>query len=46
MKRSGRIGLALATVATLFGMAGAPVARAQGKNPNILVIMGGRCRLI
>ena len=40
MKRCGRIGLALVTVATLFGVAGAPVAKAQEKKPNILVIMG------
>ena len=40
MKWSGKIGLALATVATLFGVAGTPAAKAQEKKPNILVIMG------
>jgi hypothetical protein len=37
MKWPVRINLALATVATLFGMAGAPAAKAQDKKPNILV---------
>ncbi len=37
MKWPGRIGLALSTVATLFG---APDAKAQTKKPNILVIWG------
>jgi hypothetical protein len=36
----GKINLALATVVTLFGLAGAPSARAQQKKPNILVIFG------
>jgi arylsulfatase len=40
MKWNGKIGIALATVATLFGVAGAPSARAQEKKPNIIVIMG------
>ena len=40
MKWSGRISLALATVATLFSTAGAPTAKAQEKKPNIVVIMG------
>ena len=40
MKWCGKIGLALATVATLFGVAGTPAAKAQEKKPNILVIMG------
>jgi arylsulfatase len=40
MKWSGKISLALATVATLFGVAGTPNAKAQEKKPNILVIMG------
>jgi len=40
MKWSGKISLALATVATLFGVAGTPSTKAQEKKPNILVIMG------
>jgi arylsulfatase len=40
MKWNGKIGIALAAVATLFGVAGAPSARAQEKKPNIIVIMG------
>ena len=40
MKWSVRMSLALATVATLFAVAGAPAAKAQEKKPNILVIMG------
>ena len=40
MKCSGRISLALATVATLFGVAGTPAANAQQKKPNILIIWG------
>ncbi len=40
MKWSGKINLTLATVATLFGVANAPAARAQEKKPNIVVIMG------
>jgi hypothetical protein len=36
----GKINLALATVVTLFGLAGAPSARAQQKKLNILVIFG------
>jgi arylsulfatase len=39
MKWSGRISLAFATVATLFGVVGPP-AKAQEKKPNIVVIMG------
>lgn len=38
MNWSGRIRLAFATVATLFGVAGPP-AKAQEKKPNIVVIM-------
>jgi arylsulfatase len=34
------ISITLATVATLFGAAGAPNAKAQAKKPNIVVIMG------
>ena len=37
---TGKINLALATVVTLFGFAGAPSARAQQNEPNILVIFG------
>src|SRR5450755_2217512 len=40
MKWSGKLSFALATVAILFGVAGAPAAKAQEKKPNILVIMG------
>ena len=40
MKWSGKISLALATVATLFGVAATPAANAQEKKPNIVVIMG------
>ena len=40
MKWSGKISLALATVATLFGASGPPAAKAQEKKPNIVVIMG------
>src|SRR6202142_4266213 len=41
MKWSGKISLALATVATLFGMASPPAAEAQQpKKPNILIIWG------
>ena len=39
MKWSGRISLALTTVATLFSAA-APPAKAQAKKPNVLVIWG------
>ena len=39
MKWSGKLSLTLAAVATLFS-ATAPVAKAQEKKPNILVIMG------
>jgi arylsulfatase A-like enzyme len=35
-----KMGLALATIATLFGVAGVPAAKAQEKKPNIVVIMG------
>jgi arylsulfatase A-like enzyme len=40
MKWSGKVSLALATVATLFGAGGTPTAKAQEKKPNIVVIMG------
>ncbi len=40
MKWTGKISLALATVATLFGVAGTPSAKAEEKKPNIVVIMG------
>src|SRR5450755_2280289 len=40
MKWSGKLSFALATVAILFGVAGAPAAKAQEKKPNIVVIMG------
>jgi hypothetical protein len=40
MKRSGKLSLGLATVAMLFGVAGAPTAKAQEKRPNIIAIMG------
>jgi arylsulfatase A-like enzyme len=40
MKWLLRMVIALAAVATLLGVAGAPVARAQEKKPNILIIMG------
>jgi arylsulfatase A-like enzyme len=40
MRWTGRVSLALATVATLSGLAGAPAAKAQEKKPNIVVIMG------
>jgi arylsulfatase A-like enzyme len=40
MKCSMRRSLALATLATLFGLTAPPTARAQAKKPNILVIMG------
>ena len=40
MKWSGKISLALATVATLFGATSPPAAKAQEKKPNIVVIMG------
>jgi arylsulfatase len=40
MKWSGKISLALATVATLFGASTPPAAKAQEKKPNIVVIMG------
>jgi arylsulfatase A-like enzyme len=39
MKWSVRSSLALATIATLFGVAGTPAAKAQEKKPNIVVIM-------
>ena len=39
MKCSGRISLALATFATLFGVAGAPAAKAQDKKPNVVFIL-------
>jgi hypothetical protein len=39
MHWSGKISLALAMVATLFGVASTP-AKAEEKKPNILVIMG------
>ncbi len=40
MNLSVRTSLALAVVATLFGVAGAPTAKAQEKKPNIVAIMG------
>ena len=40
MTRSWRTSLVLATVAALFGVAGAPAANAQQKKPNIVVIWG------
>jgi len=40
MKWSGKISLALATVATLFAASAPPAANAQEKKPNIVVIMG------
>src|SRR6516164_10439603 len=40
MKWTVKISVTLATVATLFGAAGAPNAKAQAKKPNIVVIMG------
>ena len=40
MKWSGKLSLALTTVATLFGAAGTPTAKAQHKKPNILIIWG------
>jgi len=39
MKWDGKISLALATVAALFGAVGAPTAKAQGKKPNIVFIL-------
>ncbi len=38
MKWTGKLSLALATVAALFGAAGTPTAKAQQKKPNILII--------
>jgi len=40
MTRSWRTSLVLATVAALFGVAGAPAAKAQQKKPNILILWG------
>jgi hypothetical protein len=40
MKWSGKLSVAFATVATLFGVAGTPAAKAQDKKPNIVVIWG------
>jgi arylsulfatase A-like enzyme len=40
MKWTGKISLALATVATLFGAVKPPTAKAEEKKPNIVVIMG------
>ena len=40
MKWPGKISLALATVATLFGATSPPGAKAQEKKPNIVFIMG------
>src|SRR5271165_1300933 len=40
MKWSSKFSLALAAVATMFGVAGTPSAKAQNKKPNIVVIMG------
>src|SRR5579863_2149450 len=39
MKWTGKVSLALATVATLFSAATPPAAKAQQKKPNIVVIM-------
>jgi arylsulfatase len=39
MKWSMRIGLAVATIGTLFGVAGVPAAKAQDKKPNIILIV-------
>jgi hypothetical protein len=39
MKRSWKLSLGLATVAIVFGLAGAPAAKAQEKKPNILVAL-------
>jgi hypothetical protein len=40
MHWTGKVNLALATVVTLFGLAGALSARAQQKKPSILAIFG------
>ena len=40
MKWSGKMSLGLAVVATLFGVAQTPAAKAEDKKPNIVVIMG------
>jgi arylsulfatase A-like enzyme len=40
MKWTGKINLALATVAAVVGVAGAPAAKGQQKKPNIIVIFG------
>jgi arylsulfatase A-like enzyme len=40
MHWSGKLSLALVTIATLFSVAGAPAVKAQDKKPNIVVIMG------
>src|SRR5271169_6650598 len=40
MKWTGKFSLALATVATLFGAAGTPTAKAAEKQPNIVIIWG------
>jgi hypothetical protein len=40
MKWPGKICLTLAAVATLFGAASPPAAKAEDKKPNIVVIMG------
>src|SRR5215469_16464266 len=40
MTRSWRTSLVLAAVAALFGVAGAPAAKAQQKKPNILILWG------
>jgi len=40
MKRTGRIGVVLATVLTILALALAPTACAQQKKPNIIVIFG------
>jgi arylsulfatase A-like enzyme len=40
MKWSGKMSLGLAMVATLFGVAQTPAAKAEDKKPNIVVIMG------
>src|SRR5260370_19851647 len=40
IKRSGKMSIALATLAALFVVAGKLAARAQEKKPNVVVIMG------
>ena len=40
MKWNGKISLALATAAALFGVVGAPTAKAQAQKPNVIFILG------